>query len=139
MVFYGKDTGCKLRKTTMSWGFCCCENAENRIIPLVSGQRDVSAVSEHLIRHNAAKMSPSGSAGMMPLETRPYIRLDHGNAAGDEQYGAAAYTRQACRDRNGCAEHKRQVVLGQLAAHGVADTCTGQRKRQRKRLLRCSI
>ena len=27
-----------------------------------------------------------------------------------------------CCDRNSRAEHKRQMVLGQLAAHGVADT-----------------
>lgn len=39
--------------------FCSCENAENRKIPLVLGQRDFSAISgavaEHLIHHNAGE------------------------------------------------------------------------------------
>ena len=76
-----------------------------------------------------AKMSPSGSAGMMPLETRPHIRLDHGDAAG--HFGnleTACVHRTGRRGRNGCAEHKSPVVLGPLTAHGVADTCTEERE-----------
>lgn len=74
-------------------------------------------------------MSPSGSAGMMPLETRPHIRLDHGDAAG--HFGnleTACVHRTGRRGRNGCAEHKSPVVLGPLTAHGVADTCTEERE-----------
>ena len=74
-------------------------------------------------------MNPSGSAGMMPFETRPHIRLDHGDAEG--HFGnleTACVHRTGRRGRNGCAEHKNQVVLGPLTAHGVADTCTEERE-----------
>ena len=84
--------------------------------------RKSGAVTEHLIRHNAGED-----------QSERELKNDAAGHFGNLE--------TACRDRNGCAEHKRQVVLGQLAAHGVAHTCTGQRKRKRlrKRLLRCSI